>query len=265
LKPTTEQKLLPDVGELVVARVSRIDRFGAYLVLEDYPNVEAFVHISEISLKWIRNIRDYLREGQRTVFKVIRVNPATYQVDVSLRRVSQKERTEKILEWKRKQKVNRILSILKERTKITEEQINKLIKEPMEGDVERIYDILEKISEGEPASSFFKDIPEKVAEELENLARQEIKHKEAIIQGDLIMSTIHRMGAEAIRKAAAEAEALAGPREEISIVVKGAPKYLLRIKAGDQERAEELLKEVLEKTSQILKEYGGSVEFKKAS
>ena len=261
---TNGETKLPEIGELVVGRVTRVDKFGAYIILEDYPGVEAFVHISEISLKWVRNIRDYLREGQRTVFKIIRVNPATQQVDVSLRRVSQKEKTEKILEWKRKQKINRILSILKERAKVSEEEIDKFIRQPFDYDFERIYSAFEKVSEGEPITEIIPNLPEKMKEELENLIKQEIKHKIAIIKGDLKLTTTHRNGAEAIRKAAKEAESLAGSREEVSITVKGPPYYLLRIKAADEERAEELLREILEKTSTIMREYGGVSEFKRS-
>ncbi|MCD6421710.1 MAG: S1 RNA-binding domain-containing protein, partial [Thaumarchaeota archaeon] len=63
----------PKPGDLVVGVVKRVERYGAYLNLIEYPGWEGFVHISEISLKWIRNIRDYLRENQREVFKVLRV------------------------------------------------------------------------------------------------------------------------------------------------------------------------------------------------
>lgn len=255
----------PDVGELIVGKVTRIDRFGAYLILEDYPGIEAFLHISEISLKWVRNIRDYIREGQRYVFKVIRVNPATYQVDVSLRRVSQKEKTEKMLEWKRRQKVNRILSILRERTKTPEKELNKLIREPYENDDEKIYEAFEKISEGDPVSQFFSGLSKKVEQELEILVKQEIKHKVAEIHGELVMSTTHRYGADAIRKAAAAAEALAGQKEEVTITVKGPPRYFLRIRTADRERAEELLNEILETTRQVLQEYGGVAEFKRTA
>ncbi|MCD6591530.1 MAG: S1 RNA-binding domain-containing protein, partial [Thaumarchaeota archaeon] len=52
----------PKPGDLVIGLVKRIERYGAYLDLLEYPGWEGLVHISEISLKWIRNIRDYLRE-----------------------------------------------------------------------------------------------------------------------------------------------------------------------------------------------------------
>ncbi|MDJ0269879.1 MAG: S1 RNA-binding domain-containing protein [Aigarchaeota archaeon] len=260
---TEQEAHLPEIGELVVGKVMRIDRFAAYLILEDYPGVEAFVHISEISLKWVRNIRDYLREGQRDVFKVIRINPKALQVDVSLRRVSQRERTDKILAWKRKQKVAKILSTLRERAGISDEEIAELIKKPLGDEVDKIYDVFEKISEGEPASSFLPNLPEKIMQELEGLVRQKIKHKIAVIQGDLVMKCNGRNGAEAIRTTAREIEGLAGKKEEVSITVKGSPHYLLRIKAADQERAEELLEEVLRKAEELMKGFGGSVEFKR--
>ncbi len=66
------EKEAPSIGEVVVGVVKEIERFGAYVELVDYPGWEGFIHISEISLKWIRNIRDYLREGQKEVFKILR-------------------------------------------------------------------------------------------------------------------------------------------------------------------------------------------------
>ena len=119
----------PKPGDLVIGLVKRIERYGAYLDLLEYPGWEGLVHISEISLKWIRNIRDYLRENQREVFKVLRVDTRAKQADVSLRRVSQKEREWKILEWKRKQRLVRILNLLAERTGRSREELRKLIVE----------------------------------------------------------------------------------------------------------------------------------------
>ena len=36
---------------------------------------EAFIHISEVSSGWVKNIRDYVRENQKIVARVLRVNP----------------------------------------------------------------------------------------------------------------------------------------------------------------------------------------------
>ncbi|RLG07421.1 MAG: translation initiation factor IF-2 subunit alpha, partial [Thaumarchaeota archaeon] len=146
----------PKPGDLVIGLVKRIERYGAYLDLLEYPGWEGLVHISEISLKWIRNIRDYLRENQREVFKVLRVDTHAKQADVSLRRVSQKEREWKILEWKRKQKLVRILNLLAERTGRSKEELRKLIVEPAMKRGLSLYDVFLDAVEEEKLPSWLK-------------------------------------------------------------------------------------------------------------
>ncbi|MHC1564487.1 MAG: S1 RNA-binding domain-containing protein, partial [Candidatus Hecatellaceae archaeon] len=83
---------LPEPGELVIATVNKITGYGAYLGLDEYGGIEGFLHISEVSTSWVRNIRDYVRPGQKLVLKVLRVNRERRHIDLSLRRVSGKEK-----------------------------------------------------------------------------------------------------------------------------------------------------------------------------
>ncbi|MHA1382393.1 MAG: S1 RNA-binding domain-containing protein [Candidatus Helarchaeota archaeon] len=69
------EKEWPDVGELVVGTVVRVERHGAYVILDEYMKKEGLIHISEISSSWIRNIRRFVREKQKVVARVLRVNP----------------------------------------------------------------------------------------------------------------------------------------------------------------------------------------------
>ncbi len=46
---------------------------------------EGLLHVSEISSSWIRNIRDFVREGQKMVLKVLRVDLEKGHIDLSLR------------------------------------------------------------------------------------------------------------------------------------------------------------------------------------
>ena len=84
----------PERGELVIATIESITTYGAYANLDEYEK-KGLLHISEISSSWIRNIRDFVREGQKIVLKVVRVKPEKGQIDVSLRRVTRRERIEK--------------------------------------------------------------------------------------------------------------------------------------------------------------------------
>ncbi|TMI33648.1 S1 RNA-binding domain-containing protein [Candidatus Bathyarchaeota archaeon] len=67
------QPLMPEVGDLVVTTVTRVEDYGAYVKLDEFSGIEGLVHISEISTTWVRNIREHARQGQKLVLKVLRV------------------------------------------------------------------------------------------------------------------------------------------------------------------------------------------------
>ncbi|HIE33962.1 MAG TPA: S1 RNA-binding domain-containing protein, partial [Candidatus Altiarchaeales archaeon] len=90
----------PEPGELVIATVQNIFKQGAFVTLDEYGNKRGMLHLSEISLKWVRNIRNYVKEGQKVVLLVLRVNPERGHIDLSLRRVSDAQRKAKLQEVK---------------------------------------------------------------------------------------------------------------------------------------------------------------------
>ena len=58
-----------DIGETYLGTVMRIVDFGAFV--EIFPGVEGLLHISEISDRRIRDVRDELKEGQQVMVKCI--------------------------------------------------------------------------------------------------------------------------------------------------------------------------------------------------
>ena len=90
----------PDEGELIVGTVYKVLNYGAFAKLEEYQGKEAFIHISEVSAGWVKNIRDHVRENQKIVCRVLRVNPKKGHVDASLKRIREDQRTKKIQHWK---------------------------------------------------------------------------------------------------------------------------------------------------------------------
>src|SRR5437879_8869996 len=120
------QTVFPEVGDLVIATVTRVEDYGAYVKLDEYKAVEGLVHISEISTTWVRNIRDHARQGQKLVLKVLRVNPQRNQIDLSLRRVTGREKSEKMLEWKKERKPDAILKSAADKLQRPEPEIDDL-------------------------------------------------------------------------------------------------------------------------------------------
>ncbi len=58
-----------EIGEVYLGKVLKIVDFGAFVEL--FPGVAGLLHISEISDKRIRNIREELKEGQLIMVKCI--------------------------------------------------------------------------------------------------------------------------------------------------------------------------------------------------
>ncbi len=92
------KKELPAQGEFVIVKITKVTPHGAYCKLEEY-GVDAYLPISEVSSGWIKNIHEFIREGQQDVAKVIFIDPTKNAVDISLKKVTQKEKKDKINEY----------------------------------------------------------------------------------------------------------------------------------------------------------------------
>ncbi len=249
---------VPKVGELVIGRVLSVKDYGAYVEVDEYPGYEGFVHVSEVSLKWVRNIREHLKEGQKTVFKIIRSNPETLQIDLSIRRVSQKERVDKLLEVKKKTKVSKVL-------KIVEASVGRSVVETLVStspDPIQLYENLEKIALGEQVKNFYPSLSSDEAEALRKAVEQEIKVREVELTVDLILRCEGSRGVEAIRAAAEKAGQVAEEGEVVEIRAKGAPVYSMYVKAASKKRASELIMKAFNVCAAVMAEYGGAAQLK---
>ena len=51
----------PEPGFLVVGTINRVVPYGAYVTLNEYSDKEGLLHISELSSRWVKNIRNHVR------------------------------------------------------------------------------------------------------------------------------------------------------------------------------------------------------------
>jgi translation initiation factor 2 subunit 1 len=89
-------KTMPRVGELVIATIKKVMKFGAYCRLPEYNDLEAFMPIREVSSGWIKNIREFIHEGQTVVCEVSFYDREKNTIDISLKRVTPKKAKERI-------------------------------------------------------------------------------------------------------------------------------------------------------------------------
>ena len=61
-----------EVGSIVDGKVTRLAAFGAFVALEG--GKTGMIHISEVSAGFVRDLHDYLTEGQTVRVKVIKID-----------------------------------------------------------------------------------------------------------------------------------------------------------------------------------------------
>lgn len=251
------ENAFPEVGDLVVATVNKVEDYGAYVKLDEYAEIEGLVHISEISTTWVRNIRDHAREGQKLVLKVLRVNPQRNQIDLSLRRVTGREKSEKMLEWKKERKAEAILKSAAEKLKKPEddaESIKDTILEKFGG----LYDPLEEAIEEGPEALVKAGLSEEWAQAIAEVSKTKIKLERSKVRGTIAVSCHKPGGLEIIRQTLMGAKKVRRPRgSEIKIYTVGSPKYRVEVEAGSFEAAEKALNSVMDDILESIKKAGG--------
>jgi translation initiation factor 2 subunit 1 len=247
----------PDVGDLAIATVKRVVDYGAYVRLDEYEGIEGLVHISEISTTWVKHIREHVREGQKLVLKVLRVDRERAQVDLSLRRVTGREKTDKMLEWKRSKKADSIIKGAGERLKAdaeTTEKMRLLVYEKLENPYETFQ---ESVEEGDAVFAKLGMAPEWAAA-LAEVAKSKVKLEKASLTATVELTCRAPEGMEAIRTALSNAKKVKKPRgATVRIYAIGAPKYRIEATTREYSEAEALLNSAVDEATNTLKSAGG--------
>ncbi|GEM_PF-813197 len=223
-----KEVIFPRRGELVVATVKNIVGHGAYLHIEDY-DIDGYLPINEVSTKWVRNIEDVIKEGQKIVVKVIRIDKFTRSVDVSYKDVSESEKNKILRIWKKNYRGTKIIEELEKHLKEKGITINLLEKlDPIIENEPTVYDALESIML-EP--TLLDEVSlSNLKEEIIEYLHKKIHLKKYIYEATIGIQSIEKgglfkvkKGLETLHKAIEKATGL----ENVDIYLIGSPKYKL--------------------------------------
>lgn len=225
----------PKVGQLVIVNVRKIMQYGAFCSLEEYGNKDGLLHVSEVSPGWVKNIRDFVKEGQRLVLRVINSDPVKQQIDLSLKSVSDADKKRKLEENQLKLKGEKILDRVKEALKITVPQVSTL-KEEMLKEFGGVYSFFEALKDGMKPKSELLLVN---YTELLKIAEKEIKKKEYEQRFTFELYTNDSSGLEKLKTALLAFQEL--EKEGMSKVhYLGAPKYYVDLISIDPKKLEKI-------------------------
>jgi len=260
---TPKETAWPEVGDLVIATIARITDYGAYVLLDEYGK-EGLLHISEVSSGWIRNIRHFVREGQKVVLKVLRVDVEKGHVDLSLRRVTKREKREKILSWKKDRKSDSLLRSVSEKLKIPFEEVYEKAGALIEHEFGGVYEGLEKAAKEGAAVLIGIGVPKEMAEAIADIAKEKIRIPMVKVKGTLKLQCTKPKGVALIQEALLSAQEIGKPLgARVRVYVVAPPRYRIEVSAEDYKEAERILQRAAETALKTITEAGGEGAFER--
>ena len=252
----------PEYGDLVIATIEKVMDYGAYAKLEEY-NKQGLLHISEIANARIRRIRDFVKQNQKMVLKVIRVNVEKGQINLSLRRVTRRERIEKNKSWKQHRKAEALLKEVAEKVGLPIQEVYQKAGVILEEKYGLYEGFEEVVKEGVEVLTEL-DVPEDLAKVIAQVAEDRIKVKRVKVKGVLEVRCSKPNGVKRIQDAFISAGKLCRAKDvKIEFYVIAAPKYSVEVSADNWKRAEKLFEKVCESVVANITEAGGEGSFKR--
>lgn len=244
----------PEDGELVVCTVTDVKNFGAFVTLDEYGGKEGFIHVRDVATGWVKYIRDYVREGQKIVCKVLAVDPSKGHIDLSLKQVNEHQKREKIQAWKNENKAEKLLEIVAARLgKKSNEFVQECLPEILEN-YGSVYAAFEEASLN--PKDFKKQFPKKKwTEAFAEVAKENIQPPKVEIVAIMELTCPDQNGIVHIRNALMEETS--SERAEINVRYMGAPRYRVGVSAPDYKTAEDELKKMFDAVTKKLEKHGG--------
>lgn len=246
-----EMKEFPEEDDVLFGTVDKLVGTSVFVKLDDY-NKDGVISFSEVAPGRIRNIRDYVRVGQKIIVKVLRVNKETSHIDLSLRRVSAKEKKEVTEEHKKEKEFQAMLNlILKDNARTI--TLMKELKKKM-----RFTEILAKIiSAPDEIKNLLKEVgfgQEEISRFIE-IVTEKTKEKKVSVKARLTLVCEDEEGIEKIKSVLIDLE-----NKGASVSYLGAPNYAVSIENTDYKEANKKLKEMLDQALSKAKELGCKLE-----
>ncbi|MGI0053023.1 MAG: translation initiation factor IF-2 subunit alpha, partial [Thermoplasmata archaeon] len=201
---------------------------------------------------------DHIREGQKIVARVLRIDLAKGQVDLSLKRINDHQRREKIQSWKNEQRASRLFALVAQALKSDPETAEAEIGPPLIDRYGSLFKAFESAS-AEPKVFAKEQGKATWVNAFLHVAQENLTPPHVSIMGVLEIRDPSPEGLEHVRAALLEAERT--DASAVSVQYVGAPKYRIQVEGTQYKVAEELLKHATEAAVAKIKGLGGEGSF----
>jgi translation initiation factor 2 subunit 1 len=251
---SAEIQEMPEQGEIILATVTKVMDHGAYVTLDEYDDVQGFLHISEIAPGWIRSVNRFVKDGEKKVLLVKKVKAG--DIDLSLKQVSKDQKKQKLKEVKKYEKGKTLLQNVQDKTKLTDEEIEK-IEDKIYTKFDSVYDAFMEIARNGIDVIKELKLAKKTTSVIEEICSK-IKLPSVEIRGIMEITNTKSDGVEIIKKTLLD---VIKKDSTMDITYLGAPKYRISITSEDFKSAEKSLKPIIEEIQTNIEKKKGSFKF----
>jgi len=245
---------MPEQGEIILATVTRVMDHGAYVTLDEYDDVQGFLHISEIAPGWIRSVNRFVKDGEKKVLLVKKVKAR--DIDLSLKQVSKDQKKQKLKEVKKYEKGKTLLQNVQDKAKLTDEEVEK-IEDKIYTKFDSVYDAFMEIARNGIDTIKELKLAKKTTVAVEEICSK-IKLPSVEIRGIMEITNNKSDGVEIIKKTLLD---VIKKDSAMDITYLGAPKYRISITSEDFKSAEKSLKPIIEEIQTNIEKKKGSFKF----
>ncbi|MFH1316399.1 MAG: S1 RNA-binding domain-containing protein [Candidatus Woesearchaeota archaeon] len=248
----------PEESELVLCTVTKIFHHSVFVDLDEYKK-SGLIHISEVSPGRIRNIRDFVKEGKKVVCVVLKVNEDKGHIDLSLRRVNERQKKGKIEEIKQEQLAEKIVELVAESNKKDSKEIYLEIYNKISKEYGSLSEFFQEVS-SDYANIDDIGIDKVLSKELTELIKQRMTPPEVTIKGRFSIKFYQPGGIDLIKKALIKGEKI---DEKIKMKYSGSGKYHFIITDSNYKDAEKILDKLVKSVTKDVEKNEGEIIFER--
>jgi translation initiation factor 2 subunit 1 len=207
-----KNKGYPKRHELVVCRIKSINPHSATAHIIEYDKT-GLIHVSEVASRWVRNIREFLKENQYVVCTVTDSKPD--HISLSVKRVHKEDANRKLTEFKKENRSEKLLEMAGKSIKKDLKDVEDLLIEEF-GSFTKVFETALK----NPDLLRRKEVPGEWINAIVDIAKKNYAEKVFTVKGSMKLKCYCPNGIEVIKKAL-------GNAKDVEVQYISAPNYVI--------------------------------------
>jgi len=243
---------LPSRNEIVVCKIEKIYPNSVSAKLLEYDK-NGMIHVSEVAKRWVRDIREFLRENQVVACRVMKVDGD--HIQLSVKRVYKEDATKKLNEFKREGKAEKMLELAAKEMKKGVEQAHSEIGSKVEEEFGSLTKLFETALK-KPELLKAKGIPGLWAKAITKTAKKKFVEKTYESKAELSIVCYRPDGVRLIRDVISS-----NVPEGMEIKYISAPKYVLKGTGKNHKQVKMQVEGVADKITKEINKNDGEASF----